>query len=99
MKTVRLINIFIVVFVDLLGFSLILSLLPYYAEKFGATPTVVSLLTASYAAASLFGAPLIGRFSDRFGRRPILLASMAGLIRRATAYFDQVCGEIAAMFG
>ncbi len=78
MKTARLINIFVVVFVDLLGFSLILPLLPYYAEKFGATPAVVGLLTASYAAASLLGAPLMGRLSDRHGRRPILLASVGG---------------------
>jgi DHA1 family tetracycline resistance protein-like MFS transporter len=78
MKTARLINIFIVVFVDLLGFSLILPLLPYYAQKFGASPTVIGLLTASYAAASLIGAPLMGRLSDRFGRRLILLLSVGG---------------------
>ena len=65
MKTARLINIFIVVFVDLLGFSLILPLLPYYAGKFGATPAVIGLLTASYAAASLVGAPLMGRLSAK----------------------------------
>jgi DHA1 family tetracycline resistance protein-like MFS transporter len=73
-----LINIFIVVFVDLLGFSLILPLLPYYAEKFGANPTIIGLLTGSYAAASLVGAPLMGRLSDRYGRRIILLLSVAG---------------------
>jgi DHA1 family tetracycline resistance protein-like MFS transporter len=78
MKTARLINIFIVVFVDLLGFSLILPLLPYYAEKFGANPTIIGLLTGSYAAATLIGAPLMGRLSDRFGRRPVLLLSVAG---------------------
>jgi DHA1 family tetracycline resistance protein-like MFS transporter len=66
------------VFVDLLGFSLILPLLPYYAEKFGASPAVIGLLTASYAAASLIGAPLMGRLSDRFGRRLILLLSVGG---------------------
>jgi len=78
MKTGRLINIFIVVFVDLLGFGLILPLLPYYAETFGATPLVIGFLVASYAAASLVGAPILGRLSDRFGRRPILLLSVAG---------------------
>ena len=78
MKTARLINIFIVVFVDLLGFSLILPLLPYYAQSFGASPAVIGLLTASYAAASLVGAPLMGRLSDRFGRRLILLLSVGG---------------------
>ena len=78
MKTARLANIFIVVFVDLLGFGLILPLLPYYAETFGATPAVIGFLVASYAAASLVGAPLMGRLSDRYGRRLILLISVAG---------------------
>ena len=78
MKNKNLLSIFIVVFVDLLGFSLILPLLPYYAESYGASATIVGLLVASYAAASLFGAPLLGRLSDRYGRRPILLLSVAG---------------------
>jgi DHA1 family tetracycline resistance protein-like MFS transporter len=78
MKTGRLINIFLVVFVDMLGFGLILPLLPYYAETFGATPFVIGFLVASFAAASLVGAPLMGRLSDRYGRRLILLLSVAG---------------------
>lgn len=78
MKTSRLINIFLVVFVDMLGFGLILPLLPYYAETFGATPFLIGFLVASFAAASLVGAPLMGRLSDRHGRRPILLLSVAG---------------------
>jgi DHA1 family tetracycline resistance protein-like MFS transporter len=78
MKTSRLINIFLVVFIDLLGFGLILPLLPYYAETFGASPLIIGFLVAAYAAASLFGAPLMGRLSDRYGRRPILLLSVAG---------------------
>jgi DHA1 family tetracycline resistance protein-like MFS transporter len=70
--------IFLIVFIDLLGFSVILPLLPFYAETFGATPLVVGLLTATYAAAQLIGAPLLGRLSDRYGRRPILMISIAG---------------------
>jgi len=74
----RLLSIILIVFIDLLGFSLILPLLPYYAEKYGATQFVTGLLVASYAAMQLVGAPLLGRLSDRFGRRPILLASVFG---------------------
>lgn len=78
MKNTRLMIIFIIVFIDLLGFSLILPLLPFYAESYGATPAIVGLLVASYAAAQLIGAPLLGRLSDRYGRRPVLLISVAG---------------------
>ncbi len=80
MKNKPLASIFLIVFIDLLGFGLILPLLPYYAETFGASDTVVGLLVASYAAAQLIGAPILGRFSDRFGRRPILLLSLAGTL-------------------
>lgn len=76
----RLANIFFIVFVDLLGFGLILPLLPYYAEEFGATPTLVGLLVASNAAANLIGAPLLGRLSDRYGRRPVLIASISSTL-------------------
>jgi DHA1 family tetracycline resistance protein-like MFS transporter len=78
MKNRALLPIFLVVFVDLLGFSLILPLLPYYAKTFGATPLVTGLLVAIYAAAQLIGAPLLGRLSDRYGRRPLLLISIFG---------------------
>ncbi len=74
----RLLNIFIIVFIDLVGFGLILPLLPFYAEEYGATPWIVGLLTASYAAAQLIGAPILGRLSDRYGRRPVLLLSIFG---------------------
>jgi DHA1 family tetracycline resistance protein-like MFS transporter len=80
MKNTRLITIFIIVFIDMLGFSLILPLLPYYAESYGASPAIVGLLVASYAAAQLVGAPILGRLSDRYGRRPILLFSVAGTL-------------------
>ncbi|HSL44032.1 MAG TPA: MFS transporter [Anaerolineales bacterium] len=71
-------SIILVVFIDLLGFSLIIPLLPYYAETFNASDTTIGLLLASYAAAQLIGAPLLGRASDRYGRRPILLISIFG---------------------
>lgn len=80
MQQSRLTTIFIIVFIDLLGFSLILPLLPFYAEEFGASPTLIGLLVASYAAAQLVGAPILGRLSDRFGRRPILIISIAGTL-------------------
>ena len=80
MKNKPLASIFLIVFIDLLGFGLILPLLPYYAETFGASDTVVGLLVASYAAAQLIGAPILGRLSDRFGRRPILLLSLFGTL-------------------
>ena len=80
MKNRPLFAIFLIVFIDLLGFGLILPLLPYYAETFGASDTVIGLLVASYAAAQLIGAPLLGRFSDRWGRRPVLLVSLAGTL-------------------
>jgi len=78
MNRSRLLTIFFIVFVDMLGFSLILPLLPYYAESFGASAAVVGFLVASYAAAQLIGSPILGRLSDRYGRRPVLLFSVAG---------------------
>jgi DHA1 family tetracycline resistance protein-like MFS transporter len=78
MKNRLLFSIILVVFIDLLGFSLILPLLPYYAETFKANNFVTGLLVASYAAAQLVGAPLLGRLSDRYGRRPVLIASIFG---------------------
>lgn len=74
----RLTTVFLIVFVDLLGFGLVLPLLPYYAKQYGASAIVVGLLVASYAAAQFIGAPLLGRWSDQYGRRPILLLSILG---------------------
>lgn len=68
------------VFIDLLGYSLILPLLPYIAERFSATPTQVGLLLTANALAQMIAAPLIGRLSDRWGRRPMLIISVAGTV-------------------
>ena len=78
MNNKRLLTIFLIVFVDLLGFSLILPLLPYYAATFGSDPFITGLLVASYALAQLIGAPILGRWSDRVGRRRVLLVSIFG---------------------
>jgi MFS family permease len=74
----RLIPIFIVVFVDLLGFSIILPLLPYYASEFGAAPLTIGILIASFSICQFIAAPILGDWSDRYGRRPILLYSQLG---------------------
>jgi MFS family permease len=68
---------FLIVFVDLVGFGLVIPLLPFYAERFGASPLQMTLLFAVYSLMSMLTAPLWGRLSDRIGRRPVLMASMA----------------------
>jgi DHA1 family tetracycline resistance protein-like MFS transporter len=67
---------FLIVFVDLGGFGLIIPLLPFYAERFGASPQLVTILMAVFSLMSMISAPLWGRISDRIGRRPVLMASM-----------------------
>ena len=78
MKDRRLRIIFAVVLVDMLSFSIVLPLLPYLADDLGASEFQIGLLIAAYPLAQFFGAPLLGHLSDRFGRKPVLLASIAG---------------------
>ncbi len=73
-----LLPIFLIVSVDVLGLTLILPLLPFYAERLGANPTVVGLLISSYAFCQLLAGPILGRMSDHAGRRPLLLVSQLG---------------------
>jgi DHA1 family tetracycline resistance protein-like MFS transporter len=80
MRRNRLALVIAFVFIDLLGYSLFLPLLPYYAETLGATPTLVGLLIASNALAQLVAAPIVGRLSDRLGRRPLLIFSIFGTL-------------------
>jgi DHA1 family tetracycline resistance protein-like MFS transporter len=80
MKRSPLFVIFITVFIDLVGFGIVIPVLPFYAEgtKFGATPREVGLLFASYSIMQLVFAPVMGRLSDKHGRRPVLLVSLLG---------------------
>jgi MFS transporter, DHA1 family, tetracycline resistance protein len=71
-------TVFLTTLLDLIGFGMILPLLPFYAQELHATPFRIGLLFSSYSLAQLLFAPVLGRLSDRIGRRPVLLASIAG---------------------
>jgi MFS family permease len=70
--------IFLTVFIDLVGFGIVLPLLPRYSERFGAEGWVIGAIIASFSVMQLFLAPWWGRLSDRIGRRPVLLISNGG---------------------
>jgi len=80
MKRSPLIVIFTTVFIDLLGFGIVIPVLPFYAEgtAFNATPRTVGFLFASYSIMQLIFSPILGRLSDKYGRRPVLFISIIG---------------------
>jgi DHA1 family tetracycline resistance protein-like MFS transporter len=80
MKRSPLLVIFITVFIDLIGFGIVIPVLPFYVEgtKFNASTRTVGLLFASYSVMQLLFTPILGRLSDRYGRRPILFFSLLG---------------------
>lgn len=69
---------FVVCVIDVLGFGILIPLVPYMADRFGADPATITWILGSYSLCQLLAAPLWGRLSDRFGRRPILISSLAG---------------------
>ncbi|MBT6242840.1 MAG: MFS transporter [Rhodospirillaceae bacterium] len=71
-------TLFLIVFIDLVGFGIIIPLLPFFGEHFDASPAVIGLLMASYSLTQFIAAPFWGRASDRIGRRPVLLITLAG---------------------
>jgi multidrug resistance protein len=75
-----LIVIFLTVFVNLVGFGIIIPLLPFYAQTFGASPVVIGLLFASFSLSQLLATPALGVLSDRWGRRPVLIFSLLGTV-------------------
>ncbi len=73
-----LIPLFLIVFINLVGFGIIIPVLPLYAESFSASATTIGLLLASYSLAQMLATPYLGALSDRYGRRPILILSQLG---------------------
>lgn len=69
---------FLTVFVDMVGFGIVIPVLPLYAERFHASPVAIGWLTGIYSGMQIVFTPLLGRLSDRFGRRPVLMISIAG---------------------
>ena len=76
----RILPILVIVLVDLMGLSIIIPLLPLYAARFGAEPIMVGILQAAYPLMQFLGAPILGRLSDRFGRKPVLVVSQFGTL-------------------
>lgn len=70
--------VFATVLIDLIGFGIVLPILPLWAERFGASPLQIGILTASYSLAQFVFAPVWGRLSDRVGRRPVIIVTLVG---------------------
>lgn len=88
--------IFLTVFIHLLGFGIIIPLLPYYAETYGATGFTVGLLNTSFSFMQFVFAPLWGRLSDRVGRRPVLLGSL--VLTSASYVLFGLAGSLTVLF-
>lgn len=77
-KKASLLMLFSVVFMDMIGFGFIIPLIPDYITRFGGAPALAGLLAAVYALGQFFAAPIVGRLSDKYGRKPLLLFSIGG---------------------
>jgi MFS family permease len=69
---------FLTVFIDLVGFGIVIPILPLYAEHFHASPIAIGWLTGIYSGMQIIFTPILGKLSDRFGRRPVLFVSIVG---------------------
>src|SRR4051794_29228952 len=75
-KHLRMPILFLIVFIDLVGFGLVIPLMPFYAQRFAASAPEMTMLFATFSLMSMLTAPLWGRLSDSIGRRPVLMISM-----------------------
>lgn len=73
-------SLFLFALIDILGFSLVLPLFPYFTNHYGMTPLEIGLLQTSNAAAQFIAVPIIGSLSDKYGRRPLLIVCVAGTL-------------------
>jgi multidrug resistance protein len=80
MKKTSLLIIFLIIFIDLLGFGIVIPLLPFYAREFSASGKVIGATVAVYSLMQFIFSPIWGRVSDRVGRRPVLLISLTGSV-------------------
>lgn len=71
-------TIWLALFLDLFGFGIVIPVLPYYATHFGASPSLVSMLATTFSLAQFVMSPVLGRLSDTYGRRPVMLVSIGG---------------------
>lgn len=88
--------IFLTIFVNLVGFGIIIPLLPFYAQTFGASPLVIGLLFASFSISQLVASPVLGYLSDRWGRRPVLIFSLIGTV--VSFVMLALAGSLAMLF-
>lgn len=93
----------VVVFIDLVGFGIIIPILPFYVRSFGLSDVFIGLLAASYSLAQFIAAPALGQLSDVYGRRPVLMLSVgvsavAWLIFGFAAEVGSIAGTTAAVF-
>jgi MFS transporter, DHA1 family, tetracycline resistance protein len=76
----KILPVFVIILIDLLGLTIIIPLMPLYATAFGANAFTIGLLGATYPFMQFIAAPVLGRLSDRFGRKPVLLVSQMGTL-------------------
>ena len=100
-RKASLLVIFLTVFIDLIGFGIVLPVLPLYAKTYGAAGIIAGLIVASYSLMQFLFAPWWGRLSDRIGRRPVLLISTAGacisyILFALACYYESLWGLLAS---